>query len=77
MDGTIEKTQLAAESLRAFSSYVKKFPTVQDFFVETALDFSRFVEYFRTQLYAFVPEQVFYLNNAAGLGRRQEIELPS
>jgi hypothetical protein len=59
-----------------FRSYVQKFPTVKDLFTDAAFDFSQFIQRFRTQLYAFVPEHAFYLNNRAGLGKRQEIDLP-
>ncbi len=76
MDGRTEKIGLGAEAFGAFTLYLKKFPTVQDFFVDTAFDFSQFIDRFRTQLYAFVPEHVFYLNNEAGLAKRQKIELP-
>jgi uncharacterized protein YhbP (UPF0306 family) len=77
MDGRIERIQLGAEALAAFGTYVKKFPTVKDFFVGADFDFGQFIGRFRTQLYAFLPEHAFYLNNKAGLGKRQEIELPA
>jgi uncharacterized protein YhbP (UPF0306 family) len=77
MDGRIERIRISPEGLRVFRRYVKKFPTVQDFFVEVAFELTHFLERFRTQLYAFVPEQVFYVNNKAGLSKRQEVDLPS
>ncbi len=76
MEGQVERVQLGVESLRVFSKYVKKFPTVKDFFTDSTCEFGQFIDRFRTQLYAFVPEHAFYLNNAAGLNKRQEIELP-
>ena len=77
MDGDVQRIPVGVEALAAFRAYVKKFPTVREFFVDTAFDFAPFVERFRTQLYAFVPQQAFYLNNRAGLSKRQKIVLPA
>ena len=76
MDGRLESIPLGAEALGIFRAYVKKFPTVREFFVEAVFDFQLFTQRFRTQLYAFVPQRVFYLSNQAGLGSRREIQLP-
>ena len=76
MDGRLEKIHKGREAMGVFRAYVKRFPTVKDFFADAAFDFNQFRERFRTQLYVFVPERVFYLNNQAGLGKRQEIQLP-
>lgn len=77
MDGQLERVHMGTEALGVFHAYVKRFPTVKDFFAGAAFDFSQFRERFRTQLYAFVPAHVFYLNNQAGLGKRREIQLPA
>ena len=77
MEGKLESTRLGAESIGAFHAYVKKFPTVKDFFAGAAFDLSVFRERFRTQLYAFLPERIFYMNNQTGLGKRREIQLPA
>jgi uncharacterized protein YhbP (UPF0306 family) len=76
MDGSIEEIGFGANALAAFRAYVDKFPTVKDFFFDAAFDFAQFRERFRTQLYAFAPQHAFYLNNEAGLAKRQQIELP-
>jgi len=76
MEGRLERVRAGTEAARALGDYVKKFPTVRDFFAEETFDFGRFTEHFRTRLYAFVPERVFYLNNRAGIGKRGEIRLP-
>ncbi len=75
MDGKLQRISLGGESLGVFAAYVEKFPTVRDFFVNAAFDFGHFTQRFRTQLYAFVPQRVFYLNNQAGFGTRREIQL--
>ncbi len=77
MDGTIERISLGAEALAAYGGYLQKFPSVKDFFVGTEFDFDQFLKRFRTQLYTFLPRQVFYLNNKAGLGKRQAIPWPA
>jgi uncharacterized protein YhbP (UPF0306 family) len=76
MDGSLQDIHMGAEAMSAFSAYLKKYPTVKGFFADAAFDLNQFRERFRTQLYAFTPERVFYLNNQAGLGKRQEIQLP-
>jgi uncharacterized protein YhbP (UPF0306 family) len=75
MDGRLERIPLGTEALNAFGAYLTKFPTVKDFFASAFLDFSQFTQRFRTQLFAFVPQRVFYLNNQSGLGQRREIPL--
>lgn len=77
MDGTLASVPIGSDAVEVFRSYVRKFPTVKEFFLDAVLDFQSFTERFRTQMYAFVPGRVCYLNNQAGLGRRQEIELPT
>ena len=77
MDGALATVPIGSDAIEVFRSYVQKFPTVKDFFLDAALDFQRFTDRFRTQMYAFVPDRVCYLNNRAGLGKRQEIELPA
>lgn len=77
MDGCLERIPIGPEAIAVFGSYVQKFPTVHDLFTDAILDFRQFTERLRTQLYAFVPGQVFYLNNRAGLGKRREIHLPT
>ncbi len=76
MDGKLEAIRLGGEALDAFVAYLRKFPAVQGWFADSLLDFDSFTQRFRTQLYAFVPVRVWYLNNRAGLGNREEIELP-
>ena len=72
MDGRLERIQLGSKAVSVFRAYLNKFPAVRESF----LDLTRFTQHFRTQLYAFVPEHVFYLNNQTGLDKRREIRLP-
>ena len=76
MDGKLERVQLGSQAVSVFRAYLNKLPKVKRSFPELALDLTRFTQHFRTELYAFVPEQVFYLNNQTGLGKRREIQLP-
>ena len=77
MEGVVQEVQLGAEAFAAFPAYVKKFPTVKEFFVGAVFDFAQFRERFRTQLYVFVPQQAYYLNNRTGLAKRQPVVLPA
>ena len=76
MDGSLEQVDVGPEAVGAFADYITKFPTVRNFFTDAPVDLSRFLDRFRSRLFAFVPERVFYLNNEAGLGTRREIQLP-
>jgi hypothetical protein len=49
---------------------------VQELLADAVLDLAQFLAHFRTQLYAFVPDEVYYLNNRAGLEKRQRVEWP-
>ena len=77
MEGKVERIPVGVEAVAVLQAYVGKYPTVKDFFVDAVFDFEQFTARFRTQLYAFVPERVFYLNNQAGFGKREEIRLMS
>jgi len=76
MDGKLERIQLGTKAVSVFHAYLNKFPAVKQSFLDLTLDLARFTQHFRTQLYAFVPEHVFYLNNQTGLDKRREIQLP-
>jgi uncharacterized protein YhbP (UPF0306 family) len=76
MEGRLEKVPIGPTAVEAFAAYVTKFPTVKDLFGEDALDLERFLARFRSDLYAFVPEQAFYLNNRLGFGARTLVQWP-
>jgi uncharacterized protein YhbP (UPF0306 family) len=76
MDGHLVTISVGATALAVFGDYLNRFPTVTDLFGGAGFDFRQFTERFRTRMYAFVPERIFYLNNQAGLGKRQQIRLP-
>ena len=76
MEGKLERISPGAEAIGALSDYLKKFQTAKEFFGDAACDVHQFTQRFRHQLYAFVPEHLFYVNNHAGLSKRREIQLP-
>lgn len=76
MDGQVERVHIGPAALGAFGAYVQKFPTVRDFFDGAAFDLEQFVGRFRSGLYAFVPDEVFYLNNRIGFGTRTLVQWP-
>ncbi len=76
MDGKLERIQLGSKAVSVFRAYLNKFPAVRESFLDLTHELTRFTQHFRTQLYAFVPEHVFYLNNQTGLDKRREIRLP-
>jgi uncharacterized protein YhbP (UPF0306 family) len=75
MDGKLVRIQLGTKAVGVFHAYLNKFPAVKESFLDLTLDLTLFTQHFRTQLYAFVPEHVFYLNNQAGIDKRREIQL--
>lgn len=77
MVGRLERIPAGVEALTVFRAYLKRFPTVKDFFLDSVFDFNQFLNRFRTHLYAFAPEQMLYLNNQGGFGKRVVIQLES
>ncbi len=75
MDGALEEIPVGPCALPVFADYVRRFPTVRTFFDSPGFDLEQFAAKFRSRLYAFTPSRVFYLNNAAGFGKRTEISL--
>ncbi|MCA9427706.1 MAG: pyridoxamine 5'-phosphate oxidase family protein [Candidatus Omnitrophica bacterium] len=73
MEGYLLLVDEEPEASRAMEIYLQKFPMVGDFFPGENIDLERFIDRFHAELYAFLPLKVFYLNNRAGLGTRQEI----
>ena len=73
MDGRLKRIRVGGNAVAVFRAYLNKFPDVQT----SCLDLTRFMQHFRTQLFAFTPERLFYLNNQAGLDKRRPIQLPS
>lgn len=80
MEGRLEPVPLGPRSGAILTAYVAKFPTVRSLFpesdAEAAIDPLRFLERFRAALYAFLPDQVHYLNNRLGFGARQVVQWP-
>ena len=76
MEGRLVRVPVGTEAFGAFDKYLRKFPTVKELFAQVTLNLKQFSKRFHTQLYAFVPERASYVNNQAGLGDRQEIQLP-
>jgi hypothetical protein len=72
-EGAVQPLEAGKESVRILTAYVEKFPTLKQFFNESELDFSRFCELFHSQLFAFAPTLVFYINNRDGLASQREI----
>jgi uncharacterized protein YhbP (UPF0306 family) len=76
MEGRVEPVATGPAALGAFRAYVGKFPTVRGFFAGAPLDLGAFKERFRSDLYAFVPRQVCYLNNRLGFSTRRSVQWP-
>lgn len=76
MDGHIERIDAGPGAVHIFAEYVARFPTVRSFFDDESCDLTAFNARFRTELHAFVPARVFYLNNRAGFGNRTLVQWP-
>ncbi len=75
MGGRLLHVAVGSEALAVLRTYVAKFPTVRDLMADAVWDIHQFLRLSRTQLYALVPDEVYYLNNRQGLGQRHEIAL--
>ena len=68
MVGRIEPVEKTVERAKVTARYLKKFPMARSLLKgagRTVMDLSA-----KVRLYAFYPEQVFYLNNQMGFGSR-------
>ena len=72
MQGSIELVD-THDAPEIFAAYIRRFPTVRGFF-PGELDLGSFQAMFKSRMYAFTPERMFYLNNRAGFGTRRDIE---
>lgn len=75
MEGKTDRIRNPALSLRVISAYLKRFPFTRDFFPAVRRpDPKTFFDRFKVNLFAFMPTEVFYVDNRYGFGNRQKIE---
>jgi uncharacterized protein YhbP (UPF0306 family) len=73
MEGSIQECT-DGDGAAILEAYYRKFPTAVAL-AGGALALDEFQARFRARLYEFRPLRIFYLNNRAGFGRRQEVPL--
>jgi len=75
MSGKIQPVSEKMEAAQAIGAYLRKFPFVKNFFSGlsemTLNDFSR---HLNAGLYVFLPESIFFMDNAVEFGFRQPID---
>jgi uncharacterized protein YhbP (UPF0306 family) len=75
MAGKIRPVNGKMEAAGAIMAYVRKFPFVKNFFSGiislTLTDFSR---HLHADLYVFLPESIFFMDNSVAFGFRQPID---
>jgi uncharacterized protein len=73
LSGRAEAVSPAAEASRAWDAYVTKFPFVSG--LRTTHGFEILGREVTARLYRIIPAQLFFLDNRAGFGGRQELDL--
>jgi hypothetical protein len=73
LSGHAEAVATEAESARAWDSYLAKFPFVSG--LRTADGFEIMGRAVTARLYRITPDHLFFLDNRAGFGGRQELDL--
>lgn len=73
MEGRVAQVTDGPEANQVFGAYVAKFPTVRELLAEPLFDLARFLRVFRAEMYVFVANRVFYVNNKEGFASRRDI----
>ena len=78
MSGAVTLVAGKRETVRVLMEYFKKFPFTNEFFkTEIGLpNVKRFRQRFKVELYAYIPDKIFYIDNRIRFGFRGEIQLP-
>mgnify|MGYP000200477973 CR=1 FL=1 len=75
MEGGMGRISDPTLSLKVISAYLKSFPFTRDFFPAIRKpDPKTFFDRFKVKLFAFMPTEVYYVDNRYGFGNRQKIE---
>ncbi|MBC2712466.1 MAG: pyridoxamine 5'-phosphate oxidase family protein [Desulfosarcina sp.] len=75
MTGTVQLIRSVALSLKAITTYLKRFPFTREFFPnDTTPDLDSFFSRFKARLYAFTPTDIYYTDNRFGFSARQRID---
>jgi len=73
MEGSVAPVEAGPQAYQAFSTYELKFPTVKERLAEPGFDLAGFLQTFRAEMYVFVADRVFYVNNKEGFASRRDI----
>lgn len=75
MAGTVQRIRSVSRSVNVVATYLKRFPFTREFFPDTAAPgLDAFFSRFRARLFAFIPTDMFYIDNRFGFGTRQRID---
>jgi uncharacterized protein YhbP (UPF0306 family) len=77
LEGECQPATAPLDRLRGYRAYLGKFPFVRALLRGQGVDAQTAARLLRTQLYLLRPTRVFYLDNRAGFGQRQEVGVPS
>jgi uncharacterized protein len=77
MSGTIRQVSRTAEKLKAVAHFLLKFPFARPFLQAEGSKEDQPHVGDRVQIYVFVPQQAYYLNNRLGFGKRVPVTLIS
>jgi uncharacterized protein YhbP (UPF0306 family) len=72
MVGTVQRIESVSLSLKAVTTYLKRFPFTLDFFPDDPTpDANAFFSRFKARPYALTPTDIFYTDNRLGFATRQ------
>ncbi|MDM8518176.1 hypothetical protein QUF76_18415 [Desulfobacterales bacterium HSG16] len=76
MTGSIKSVSSFGKSTRTITAYLDKFPFCREFFStdKNIITPDDFFNIFKAKLYKFIPEDIYYLDNQIGFGKREKIE---
>jgi uncharacterized protein YhbP (UPF0306 family) len=74
LEGRVAAVESVLEKAKAMSVYARKYPAVIKLFTNPASGVF-YQAFMKVKFYCVVPEKVFYIDNAQGFGKRQELAI--
>lgn len=74
LEGKVTAVESVLEKAKAMTIYARKYPAVIKLFTNPASGIF-YQAFLKVKFYRVVPETVFYIDNAKGFGKRQELTL--
>ena len=75
LEGKVVSVESMLEKAKAMTVYARKYPAVIKLFTNPASGIF-YKAFLKVKFYCVLPEKVFYIDNAQGFGKRQELTVP-